>query len=89
MFAFSLPWVVFVVVVSGVYFPSFIGVVGGKWFGEYANDELVGLSSELNVTNFLHTVPPLPACVGWDDATTTRQPVGKSVEEVQSLVQVV
>ena len=30
MFAFSLPWVVFVVVISGVYLLSFIGVVGGK-----------------------------------------------------------
>ena len=47
---------------------------------------LVGLSLELNVTNFLvrlHTVPPLPACVGWDDATTTRQPIGKSVGGVE------
>ena len=43
---------------------------------------LVRLSSGLNQTNFLvslHTVPPLFACVGWDDATTTRQPIGKSV----------
>ena len=42
----------------------------------------VGLSSGLNQTNFLvslRTVPPLFACVGWDDATTTRQPIGKSV----------
>ena len=30
MFTFSLPWVVFVVVVSGVYLPLFIRVVGGK-----------------------------------------------------------
>jgi hypothetical protein len=30
MFAFGLPWVVFVVVISGVYFSSSIGVIGGK-----------------------------------------------------------
>jgi len=47
---------------------------------------LVGLSLELNITNFLvslHTVPPLPVCGEWDDATTTRQPIGKSVGEVE------
>jgi len=46
----------------------------------------VGVSSGLIMTNFLvslHTVPPLPACVGWDDATTTRQPIGKSVGEFE------
>ena len=42
----------------------------------------VGVSSGLNMTNFLvslRTVPPLLACVWWDDATTTWQPIGKSV----------
>ena len=46
----------------------------------------VGVSSGLIMTNFLvslHTVPPLLACVGWDDATTTRQPIGKSVGEFE------
>ena len=46
----------------------------------------VGVSLGLNMTNFLvslHTVPPLLACVGWDDATTTRQPIGKSVGEFE------
>ena len=45
---------------------------------------LVGASSGLNITNFLvtlHTVPPLFACEGWDDGTTTRQPMGKSAGE--------
>ena len=51
----------------------------------------VGVSSGLNMTNFLvslRTVPPLLACVWWDDATTTRQPIGKSVGKFK-LVQVV
>ena len=46
----------------------------------------VGLSLGLNQTNFLVslcTVPPLLACVGWDDATTTQQPMGKSVGEFE------
>ena len=46
----------------------------------------VGVSSGLIMTNFLvslHTVPTLLACVGWDDATTTRQPIGKSMGEFE------
>ena len=40
----------------------------------------VGFSVGLKKTNrlvSLHTVPALPACDGWDDATTTRHPMGK------------
>ncbi len=46
----------------------------------------VGELSGLNMTNFfviLHTVPPLFACVVWDDATTTRHPMGKSTGEFE------
>ena len=45
---------------------------------------LVVASSGVNITNFLvslHTVPLLFACVGWDDAATTWQPIGKSLGE--------
>ena len=46
----------------------------------------VGFLSRVNKTNFLvnlHTVPPLLACFGWDDATTTQQPIGKSIGQVE------
>ena len=46
----------------------------------------VGELSGWNITNFLvnlHTVPPLFACVVWDDATTTRHPIGKSLGELE------
>jgi hypothetical protein len=36
-----------------------------------------------NLLVSLHTVPPLLACVVWDDATTTRHPMGKSVGELE------
>ena len=42
--------------------------------------------SGVNKTNFLvslHTVPPLPACVVWDDATTMQQPMGKTLGQVK------
>ena len=42
--------------------------------------------SEVNKTNFLvnlHTVPSVPACVGWDDATIMQHPMGKSVGQVE------
>ncbi len=46
----------------------------------------VGVSLGLIMTNLLvslHTVPPLLACVWWDDATTMRQPIGKSVGDFE------
>ena len=30
-----------------------------------------------------HTIPPLPACVGWDKLTMTRHLMGKSVGQVK------
>ena len=46
----------------------------------------VGELSGMNMTNFfviLRTVPPLFACVVWDDVTTTRHPMGKSAGEFE------
>ena len=48
----------------------------------------VSVSSGLSMTNFLvnlHTVPPLFACVMWDDATMIRHPMGKSTGEFESI----
>ncbi len=41
---------------------------------------LWGWSSRVNVTNFgvcCVTVPVVLACLGWDDVTATRHPMGK------------
>ena len=46
----------------------------------------VGFSFGVKKTNILvslHTVPALPACDGWDDATTTWLPMGKVVGQVE------
>ena len=46
----------------------------------------VGCSSGMNMTYFLvclHTVPVLPACVGWDEVTVMRWPMWKSVGHVE------
>ena len=65
MFAFGLSWVMFLVVVGGVDYPSSVSMVCGKRLGKNADDFGGGVSLGVKKTNFLvslHTVPALLAC---------------------------